>query len=265
MPNNEFLETYPLYRKVKTKLRPTADHLPYVPIKMKCDRCKSDQTFNMINPYHEMTNILNMDIAGETFWLRYQCMSCKKASREFFIKIDEKLEYIVKIGQDPAWDIAGDKNIEGLLGSHSDYYRRGLICESQNYGIAAFAYYRRIVEKTIDKLLDQIGDLMVAQDKLAYESALEKTKHTRVAANKIELVKDLLPPILRPNDMNPLSLLHETLSEGLHAEGDEQCLDNAAEIRKILVFLTTQITASVNSARAFSESMKTLLDKKSKK
>ncbi len=232
---------------------------------MKCEKCKSDQTFNMQNVYQEMTRLSNMAIAGETFWLRYQCMGCKESIREFFIKIDDKLEYVVKIGQNPAWDIAGDKNIEGLLGNHAAYYRRGLICESQNYGIAAFAYYRRIVEEIIDQLLSQIGDLMGAEDKLAYESALEKTKHTRVAAEKIELVKDLLPAILRPNDMNPLSLLHETLSEGLHAEGDDQCLDSAAEIRKILVFLTTQITASVKSARAFKESMKTLLDKKSKK
>ena len=52
------------------------------------------------------------------------------------------------------------KKLKDLLGEHKDYFRRGLICESQGYGIAAFAYYRRIVEETIDLLLQQISDLM---------------------------------------------------------------------------------------------------------
>jgi len=265
MPNTEFLETYPLYKNFEIKLPATADRLPYVPIKMKCDDCKSDQTYNMQNTYQQGANISNADIAGQVFSLRYQCMSCNKSIRDFFIKIDEQLAYVVKIGQNPAWEIVGDKTIESMLGNHADYYRRGLIFESQDYGIAAFAYYGRIVEEIIDQLLNQIVELVESRDRPMYMAALEKAKRTKAAMEKIDLMKDLLPPILRPNQLNPLGLLHASLNEGLHAENEEECQVNAAEIRKILAFLTTQITASANAARAFDESMKTLLDKKTKK
>ena len=265
MPNTEFLETYPLYRDFNLKLPATADRLPYVPIKLQCDECKSDQTYNMQNTYQQGANISNADIAGQVFWLRYQCMSCNKSIRDFFIKIDEQLTYMVKIGQNPAWDVVGDKNIKSMLGNHADYYRRGLIFESQSYGVAAFAYYRRTVEKIIDQLLSQIVELIEPRDRPMYLAALEKTKRTNVAMEKIDFMKDLLPPILRPNQLNPLGLLHASLNEGLHAQNEEECQISAMEIRKILAFLTDQITASANAARAFDESMKTLLDKKTRK
>ena len=70
-----------------------------------------------------------------------------------------------------------------------------------------------------------------------YLEALERTKKTTVTQEKIDLVKDLLPPILRPDGMNPLSTLHSTLSEGLHQESDERCIELAAEVRETLEFV----------------------------
>ncbi|MDZ7680350.1 MAG: hypothetical protein U5J63_01245 [Fodinibius sp.] len=96
----------------------------------------------------------------------------------------------------------------------SRHYKKGLICESQGYGIGAFSYYRRIVED-IDDLLDEISSLLKGEELDKYQEALQKTKKTNVTQDKIELVKDLLPQILRPDNMNPLSTLHSTLSEGL--------------------------------------------------
>ena len=78
-------------------------------------------------------------------------------------------------------------------------------------------------------------------------------------------MKDLLPSILRPDGMNPLGVLHSELSEGLHAETDEDCLENASHIRNILTFLVNQIMASKESAKQFTASMKNLLKKKSEK
>ncbi len=62
--------------------------------------------------------------------------------------------------------------------------------------------------------------------------------------------------------MNPLSLLHGVLSEGLHAESDERCLELAVEAREIIVFLATQVAESKSAAKSFTDRMHTLLDKK---
>ena len=96
-------------------------------------------------------------------------------------------------------------------------------------------------------------------------NALEKTKQTIVTRDKIDLVKDLLPPSLRPNGMNPLGVLHKVLSEGLHDKSDEDCLDLAISIKNILVYLINQIIRSKEEAKKFTESMRKLLDKKSGK
>src|SRR5271163_2712540 len=107
-------------------------------------------------------------------------------------------------GQFPAWSIDGDPALLKLLGGYGAYYKKGLICESQAYGIGAFGYYRRIVEEVIDTLLDDIAGLLAGEELAKYQEALQKTKATIVTQEKIDLVKDLLPPILRPAGMNPL-------------------------------------------------------------
>ena len=62
--------------------------------------------------------------------------------------------------------------------------------------------------------------------------------------------------------MNPLGVLHSSLSEGLHAESDEACLRIAGAIREVLIFLVHQVAVSSDAKRGFTESMRKLLGKK---
>jgi hypothetical protein len=169
------------------------------------------------------------------------------------------------VGQFPPWDIKSDPVLEASLGAHAEHYRRGLVCESQGYGIGAYAYYRRIVESIIDQLLGDIADLIPPEQKERYEQALRTARATKVTSEKIELVKDLLPPILRPNDINPLSTLHDALSGGLHASSDQDCMSVAETIRTALVFLVNQVETTKSSAKEFTTSLQKLLDRKAKR
>ena len=266
MPSKQFLEEYPLYRKFNVDQLPsTTDQLPVIQINMDCPTCKSSQTFAMTNKYWENCDCSNYPVKGIVFRMIYLCVHCQKFERAFYVKVDNSNKWFMKVGQYPSWETKGNVNIEKHLGEHSSYYRKGLVCESQGYGIGAFGYYRRIVEEIIGSLLDEIADLLTEEDLFKYQDALNKTKETIVTQEKIDLVKDFLPPILRPNGMNPLAVLHSALSEGLHAESDEQCLEYAATCREILVFLVNQVAASKSASREFTESMKRLLEKKKKK
>ncbi len=266
MPNKNFLEDYSLYRKFHVDSLPQrADQLLVVQINMECSICRSRQTFVMRNSYLENLPYSNYPLEGLVFRLVYQCQHCQDFKRFFFIKIDERMQWIMKIGQYPAWEIKGDANIESLLGQHAGYYKKGLVCESQGYGIGAFGYYRRIVEEIIDELLDEIEGLLSNHELKQYQDALAKTKETTVTQEKIDLVKDLLPAILQPDGMNPLAALHSTLSEGLHAESDEECLEYSESCREILVFLVNQVAASKAASKGFTESMRKLLDKKARR
>lgn len=264
MPDKEFLETYPLYRKRRIDaLSDRADKLPKPNIKMPCLWCQSSQTFVMTNEAYEGCSYANYPVKGLVFRARYLCVHCQKFERHFLIRVAEDRLSVTKVGQYPPWEINGDPEIERLLAEHSGYYKKGLVCESQGYGIGAFGYYRRIVEEIIDRLLEDVADLLAGDDLDSYRAALEKTQKTTVTQEKIDLVKDLLPPILRPEGMNPLSALHSALSEGLHAESDEVCLEYAQAVREVLVFLVNQVAASRRSSKEFTDSMRKLLEKRS--
>jgi len=265
MPSKELLENYPLYKKLHaTNIPDTLNSLPKPAISLFCHECNGSQTFNMNNDYYDDFTY-GGQCSGLIIRAEYICMHCQNVTRHFFIKISDDKKWIMKVGQFPAWEIRGNIDIENMLQNYKDYYKKGLVCESQGYGIGAFGYYRRIVEEIIDQLLDEISTLLAGEELIKYTEALEKTKKTTVAQEKIELVKELLPQILRPDNMNPLQILHSALSEGLHARSDEECLEYADQCRKIIIFLVVQVRISKNSAKEFKESMKKVLEKKNTK
>lgn len=267
MPNREFLETYPLYRKFKCDFSSIwLNQLPRPAIHMNCGVCKSEQTFNMANKYTENLDPKEIhSVEGAVVRSLYICMSCKNFHRFFFLKISQDAKYIIKVGQEPPWEISMDRNLEKMLGPHSDFYKKGLTCESQGYGIGAFSYYRRIVEEIIDSLLIDIAGLIPIEQHEQYMQALEEVKKTIVAQDKIYFVKDLLPSTLRPDGINPLSILHEILSEGLHANDDQTCLELAMDLRKPLVYLVNELISRKSEAKTFTDGMKKFLEKRAKK
>lgn len=262
MPNRDFIEDYPLYRKFVEEFPEYTHELSSPSVRLKCELCGSEQTFALANDYDQRHHSGRLT-GGLVFRAVYQCAGCRQTEYEFFLRISEDRSSIVKVGQYPGWEIKTDKNLADLLGHHSPIYRKGLVCESQGYGIGAYAYYRRIVEEIIDELLKTISGLIDPAELEKYQAALRDVQKETVTEKKIALVKDLLPPILRPQGNNPLSLLHGLLSEGLHGRTDEECLEDAAHIRDTLVFLVNQVILSKSSAKLFTDSMKKLLEKNS--
>ena len=270
MPDRTFIETYPLYRKFELEF-PEGQRLSDLPkpsTHMHCEICDSEQTFILWLQYgawdHAQNRNQNERFAGRVVVeVIYICSSCTQFRRHFLLRFDPAGQYVMKVGQEPAWDISIDRALEKALGDRVEYYKKGLINESQGYGIGAFAYYRRVVEEIIGELLTEIGDLLAGEEHKEYLSALEKVKQSRVAQDKIAFVKDLLPPILRPGNMNPLSTLHSILSEGLHEQDDEACINRAAAVREALEFLVSQVSARKAAARKYTNSMRVLLGHKS--
>jgi len=280
MANKRFLEEYPLYKKFLTSDFydwTSLDDLPKPAIHMYCWRCDSDQTFNMVNEYWEVDYPSNSNSIGKTLRARYLCSACRESIRLFFIHflgsekiveknedgedVERKVMAIMKVGQNPPWNIQIDKELEKMLGEHAEYYRRGLICESQSYGIGTYAYFRRITEDIIDELLESILELVEEDEKGQYREKLEQVKKERVAEKKINLVKDLLPKSLQVDGVNPLKELYGVLSQGIHDESDEECMEKAEAIRGILVFLVNQVIRTKKDKKSFTEGMKKILKK----
>lgn len=275
-----FLETFPLYRKLpldRSYYQDSVADISSPAINMYCHSCGSLQTFNKINEYWENCSASELearrtDVWGETVRAVYTCSACRSDQYIFFLqfiqtgksKKDENnfTGYVWKVGQTPSWEIDIDSNIEKALGKDADIYKKGLVCESQSYGIGSYAYFRRIAENIIDELLGSISDLIDPSDRIKYQQALEDVKKTRVTEEKIELVQDLLPSSLQPNGINPLKSLHSALSEGIHSKTDDECLELADTIKTILIYLLEEIRTRNDKAKVFTDKMKKLLGHK---
>jgi hypothetical protein len=174
--------------------------------------------------------------------------------------------FIEKVGQIPTWSIEPPESLQKVLGDHLSEYKKGMVNESQGYGIGAFAYYRRIVETIIGQLLDDIGELIKDEpDHKDYMGKLANVMESKSAENRIAVVKDLLPSVLRQGGMNPLAELHDALSQGMHAKTDEECLEYAAMVRECLVFLVEEVSARKKRAQGYVASMHALKEKLAKK
>jgi hypothetical protein len=127
-----------------------------------------------------------------------------------------------------------------LFGKDREIFLKGRRCENQGLCIGAFVYYRRVVENHKDQILDEIikvANKFAPELVPTFEAA--KTQHQFLSA--METVKDAMPQALLINGHNPLTLLHSALSEGLHAQTDEECLELAHAVRIVLADLAERI------------------------
>jgi hypothetical protein len=134
------------------------------------------------------------------------------------------------------------RSLKALLKDDYRLFEKGLTCEKQALGIAAFTYYRRVVESHKSQLISEI--LRVAEklnlsqgvrDKLA--TAAQEKQFTRA----VDAVKDAIPESLLVNGQNPLKLLHDALSIGVHGETDASCLRIAHAVRLVLADLSERL------------------------
>ena len=291
MFDRKFLEEFGLYRKhpLKVQFPLLLKHDP-PRIQRHCPTCGGERTFHPIararvgrhcilgaNYSHDADD---NPLLGSAFGYEYMCGSCDSHERAHFIlyfgiegytraqfcDTNEKQIaaysltkdarcYVMKIGQCPPWSIEPPDELRHALRTHEDIYKRGTICESQGYGIGAFAYYRRIIEGIIDELLNDISELLPDVERKQYQAALAEITGTIVAQDKIAVVKDMLPATLRPGGINPLGTLHDALSVGLHDLDEDDCLSLADGIRNSLSMLARHIVLAKQDKDEYAKSI----------
>ncbi|MCP4548617.1 MAG: hypothetical protein GY835_19345 [bacterium] len=276
----EFLEKYPLYRKLQGSL-PEYDikasdfndenikWVAEVTIELPCPVCKKDRTFASLEPTSLRLECNDYDpeyysdpfVECAVYSISYCCTHCKSYHVDFILLFDYAAKHLQKIGQNPPWSIAVPKDVERFLGDDVAFLKRGKICESQGYGIAAFVYYRRVVENVISSLLNRLENLIPEANRERYSLALRRVQESRKASEKIQVIKDLLPSSLRPDNRNPLGILYDAVSQGLHQESDEECLRSAAQIHTCLTYLIREVSTHEETGREFTDNIQKLLDK----
>ena len=231
MTREEFIENAPLYTRVEL-----ADFSPPQSITRTCGnkRCKRETTW--LNRVTTRVDINGISPTVQLSVVGYMCGLCQHNS---LVVIYEMLDWtnipkgsnlwlhlaVRKIGQLPPQEIEIPAELSSRLGSMAGHYKKALICRSQNYGIGAMAYLRRVVDEKTDDLIDVMVELSRAHNVSDEEvSRLLAAKGQTRYEDKLKVASELIPDAIKPSGVNPLGQLYKHTSIGLHGKTDDECI-----------------------------------------
>lgn len=148
--------------------------------------------------------------------------------------------YLKKIGIYPEPKIEVDKRIQKYFDRETnEWYYKGIKLYNQNFGIGSFAYFRRIVEKELFSILKDVSTLSSTDPKLSklITDYNETSKISTLYKNSF----NLLPKSLQLLGDNPFEILYSHTSKGLHNLTEQECLNEADNIHKILEYVIRKV------------------------
>ncbi|MCE7952529.1 MAG: hypothetical protein DYH01_02720 [Chlorobi bacterium CHB7] len=237
-------------------------------LQMHCDneKCNGVRLFeyNQFPMHYEYRSIEGGDTSYDYAYIEYLCQNCKENLKSFGIMIikihdDKKTADIIKFGEYPFYGPHIPSKLISLIGPDRELFLRGIKCEAQNLGIAAFSYYRRVIENQRNRLIDNISDVLkklnVDQEALTLLEMAKSETHFKTSMDKL---KPYLPKTLLIHDTNPLTLLHKGLSVGLHGLSDDECLEYAHSIRVVLTELADRLKSLLSDHNELKKAMNNL-------
>ena len=203
------------------------------------------------------------ELASRVYVIALECKGCDWYQYTFWIDLDTNKSRARKIGQIPEPSIEVSPDLAEALGPDDiELYKRAKICANQSHGMAACVYLRRILEDRITPLLKIIKHNR--REAGADESELERNQEIidgKVAADKIELVGEVLPDSLKTAGDNPLSLAYGELSHGIHSRDEDACVELAHKVLPTLDHVLIELSSERRkreSKKAFDTNVKQL-------
>ncbi|TBZ90008.1 hypothetical protein E0H53_09555 [Rhizobium leguminosarum bv. viciae] len=231
-------------------------------LRLHCAKCEGFRTFRCSS-----NQFLDMDTTVTEFNSRYKCGDCHEQTKLFslYVKFGQRpAGEVYKYGELPPFGIPVPNKVLRLFGKDANLFQKGRQCENLGYGVAAFSYYRRVVENHKNDIFEEIIKVCrTVNAPTAIIGELQKAKKEIAFTKAIEAIKSALPQGLLTNGHNPLLALHGALSAGLHDESDEECLAAAQAVRLVLTDLVEKIATLKQDNRELNEAMQLLLKKKS--
>lgn len=209
---------------------------------------------------------------NESGWLfsKFVCRNCSLTAKTFALSLhlndDEISGTAYKYGELPQFGPPNPPRLISLLRDYKELYLKGRRCENQGLGIAAFAYYRRVIdaqrERIFDRIIEVCNRLEAGPEVVAELTAAKaETQFTKA----VETVKHGIPQALLVNGQNPLTLLHDALSEGLHAQTDEECLEIATDIRVVMANFAERMWQALKDEAEVTTAVSRLIQRKAQR
>jgi len=255
------LQTWPLYRMFKYT---GADRVITVPkyLSLFCENCNKD-TFWETHLYNGENN------RGGFTSKQFKCRNCGNRTFTYYFyweKEQQNTEFF-KVGQYPELEERVSKDLEKALSAEGlKMYKNALRLRNFNLGIGAVSYMRRVVENRMNDMLEILHEAArvhnAAPEVLKRHEEVKKEKKFNV---KVDYAGDLLPANLRPEGHpNPMAILHELASDGLHSKSDEECVDIFDACRETFEYVFGKMRIETEQAKDFVKGMSKLAEKRAK-
>ena|SRR5690554_2499662 len=255
----DFLESAPLYAR-KRYGRPSVNRtsLHIQQIDDHCDVCEERRPFGDIRPRGGGSGMAVPRLDTGRSYFEFTCLTCRRASRRYYVVqfvTDEHVD-IEKAGQYPRPRLPRNRHVQRFMADDAANYEKAIACLANAYGIGAFAYYRRLVEDNIGRLLELVQeDAAASSSGTETLAALKQLGTNCPMAEKLKIANDAVPAHLKPDGLNPLGRLYGALSEGIHSLSEEQCLNQARLIDQCLAFLLAELADRKKHREEFKRSV----------
>ena len=248
-------------------ISPYAVKIPSLCLFCESEECNGERFFDTNSPLGNLPR--EKQEVWIQFYLNYHCRNCGQSPKTYAVQIwaakDSSDGKALKLGEWPVFGPRIPTKMFKLLGEDQDVFMKGRRAESQGMGIAAFAYYRRVVENQKGRLIDEI--IRVCNRIKAPSDLVKKliaAKAETQFSRAVDVINDGSPEILRLDGHNPLLLLHGALSEGLHAQTDQECLELAVSIRVVLTEFSDRLAQATKNHAELDTAVSKLLQAQAK-
>jgi hypothetical protein len=275
IPFATFLEAVPPGRSVAVVdlVRPDPQYPGYSRFQLRLPQIQlhcDSPTCDGVRHFLPRANVIVEREKTSREFVSYYCRNCGVTPKIFALEAvpdsDGTTGAVMKYGENPPFGPPSPSRFLKLVGEDQEIFLKGRRSESQGLGIAAFAYYRRVVENQKNRIFDEIlrvSKKLGASPDLIQD--LEAAKLETRFSTSVDKVKHGLPQVLLINAHNPLTLLHGALSDGLHAQSDAECLELARSIRIVMFELTDRMVQAMKEEAELGAALSKLLQVTSQK
>jgi hypothetical protein len=212
----------------------------------RCKSCKEYQISFLLNVFTNNTI------------KKGNCYKSEITINELSIDSTNTHVYIQKVGALPQIKILPNKIITKYFSRETNkWYFKGINALNENYGIGSFAYFRRIIEF---ELINIINDIKTLPDshKPGIQNLLDKHIENQKVSTIYDNIFEHLPNSLKSLGDNPIKLLYNQTSEGLHSLSEEECLEKATKVLILLNFVIRKINEEKSEIKDLRETIKGL-------
>ncbi len=216
-------------------------------LQLFCDneKCKGIRTFSYPDYPFIHSEIEYGYYPDNAVFIEYLCQNCQEYNKIYALIIDRISKShnadVTKVGEYPFYDEPIPTILFSILGPDKELFLKGKRSESQNLGIAAFSYYRRVIENQKNRLISLIGKVISSSGEDEHLEVFEKAKGEYQFSKSVDLIQNYLPKNLFIENENPLKLIHKVLSQGIHNFNDQECLELAQNLRIVLIEFTKRL------------------------